>query len=151
MSSNRRWMTGLCLAVITAGSTACSAAGGVSSLGTPGVPGSTTAGPALGTSVSAVSSAPGPTHSSPVTGTTTVHLRRAGARVSLTGRVEAGVERGCMVLTDERTGLRVTLSGGQRAVVRLGARVTVVGRIRSDLMSFCQQGPILQVLTVTAR
>lgn len=56
----------------------------------------------------------------------------------------------CLLLTDEKTGRRVNLSGGNDAVVALGARITVTGRIRTDLMSYCQQGAIFQVESATA-
>jgi hypothetical protein len=78
-----------------------------------------------------------------------VVTRQPGGRLTLTGTVESGVEPSCLVLTDEKTGMRVNLTGGNR-LVRVGARVTVVGQIRTDLMSYCQQGQIFEVLTATA-
>lgn len=65
--------------------------------------------------------------------------------------MQEGVEASCLLLKDEKTGLQVNLAGEKTAVVRAGARVTVVGRIRNDLMSYCQQGPIFVVSSVTAR
>jgi hypothetical protein len=70
----------------------------------------------------------------------------AGARVTVVGTVEDGVEPSCLILTDEKTGRRYNVMGGDRAVVKIGARVKVVGVIRTDMMSFCQQGQILQAL-----
>ena len=72
-----------------------------------------------------------------------------GRRLTLTGTVESGVEPSCLVLKDEKTGLQVNISGSNR-LVRAGARVTVVGQIRTDVMSYCQQGPIFEVIAATA-
>lgn len=71
-----------------------------------------------------------------------------GGRLTLTGTVESGVEPRCLILEDEKTGLRVNITGGN-PLVRVGARITVVGQIRKDLMSYCQQGPIFEVITAT--
>ncbi len=65
--------------------------------------------------------------------------------------MEEGVERGCLLLKDTATGLRYNLTGGNAAVVKPGATLTVVGIIRKDLMSYCQQGQIFQVLGATAK
>ena len=72
-----------------------------------------------------------------------------GARLTLRGTVEAGVEHGCLVLTDRATGRRFTLTAGKPAIVKVGADLTVVGVIRTDLMSYCQQGPIFHVISAT--
>jgi hypothetical protein len=70
----------------------------------------------------------------------------AGARLTIVGTVEDGVEPSCLILTDEKTGRRYNAMGGDRAIVKVGARIKVVGVIRTDVMSYCQQGQILQVL-----
>jgi len=64
--------------------------------------------------------------------------------------VEEGVEPGCVILPDERTGRRFNLIGGDTTVIKIGARVTVVGILRTGLMSHCQQGQIVQVLRAGA-
>lgn len=74
----------------------------------------------------------------------------SAGKLTLTGTIEAGVEHGCLVLTDDRTKRRVNLSGGNHDIVKAGATVTVVGVIRGDMLSYCQQGPIFQVLQATA-
>jgi len=74
----------------------------------------------------------------------------SAGKLTLTGTIEAGVEHGCLVLTDDRTKRRVNLSGGNQDIVKAGATVTVVGVIRGDMLSYCQQGPIFQVLQATA-
>jgi len=74
----------------------------------------------------------------------------SAGKLTLTGTIEAGVEHGCLVLTDDRTKRRVNLSGGNQDVVKAGATVTVVGVIRGDMLSYCQQGPIFQVVQATA-
>lgn len=67
------------------------------------------------------------------------------AVVRLTGLVTSGVEAGCRVLqTDEGT---FVLTG--RVSVEDGTRVTVSGVKRLDQASTCQQGPVLEVLTMT--
>jgi len=69
----------------------------------------------------------------------------AGAVVRLTGLVTSGVEAGCRVLqTDEGT---FVLTGA--VTVQDGTRVTVSGVKRLDQASTCQQGPVLEVLTMT--
>lgn len=68
----------------------------------------------------------------------------SGAVVRLTGVVTAGVEAGCRVLqTDQGT---FVLSGA--VPVEDGTRVTVSGVKRLDWASTCQQGPVLEVLSV---
>ena len=65
--------------------------------------------------------------------------------VVVTGVVEmVGVEGGCKALRD--TGNKVyELKGGDPNVLTAGARVTVRGKIRTDLMTICQIGPVLEV------
>lgn len=53
---------------------------------------------------------------------------------TLTGTVTAGVENGCLLLGE------YLLVGGDRAVIRAGAYVTVTGRAVPDLVTTCQQG-----------
>jgi hypothetical protein len=66
------------------------------------------------------------------------------AEMTLTGMVEEGVEPNCLVLhTAEKTYL---LLGGDRAVVKGGAKVKVRGRPEPSLMSHCMQGEPFQVL-----
>ena len=54
--------------------------------------------------------------------------------LTLTGTVEAGVEANCLLLGG------YLLLGGDRGVVRPGARLTVTGRPEPGLMTTCQQG-----------
>jgi hypothetical protein len=58
---------------------------------------------------------------------------------TLTGTVTAGVEHGCLLLGD------YLLVGGDRAVIRAGAHLTVTGRVVPDLVTTCQQGTPLVV------
>jgi hypothetical protein len=63
--------------------------------------------------------------------------------MTLTGLVEAGVENGCLIMrTDGKTYLLV---GGDKTVVRAGARLQVTGRLVPDLKSYCMQGTPFQV------
>lgn len=65
---------------------------------------------------------------------------------SLTGTVEmAGIEGGCLVL---RTGdATYELMGGDRTVLRHGARVTVTGKVNPNVATICQMGPVFEVST----
>jgi hypothetical protein len=61
---------------------------------------------------------------------------------TLTGTVVAGVEANCLLLN------QYLLVGGDRSKLRAGAKVTVTGRARPDLMTTCQQGTPFQVEAV---
>jgi hypothetical protein len=63
--------------------------------------------------------------------------------MTMTGLVEAGVENGCLIMrTDGKVYLLV---GGDKTVVKAGARVQVTGRLVPDLKSYCMQGTAFQV------
>ncbi len=57
---------------------------------------------------------------------------------TLTGRVEQGVEAGCMIMTTAEGTYQ--LIGGDRQVVQAGAWITVRGKPNPSLMTTCQQG-----------
>lgn len=62
----------------------------------------------------------------------------AGGTMTLRGKVEQGVEAGCMVLhTDDGDYL---LFGAPATKAQAGAEVEVTGRIATDVASICQQG-----------
>jgi hypothetical protein len=63
---------------------------------------------------------------------------------TLTGQVEAGVERGCLILNDA-TGV-YQLLGGDPTVVYAGARVSVTGHVVTGVMSYCMQGRPFQII-----
>jgi hypothetical protein len=67
--------------------------------------------------------------------------------VTLTGTIENGVEPGCILL-DAGPGHRYVLQGdgGKRALLVAGSRVRITGRPAPELLSYCQQGPLLVVL-----
>lgn len=66
--------------------------------------------------------------------------------IEIVGVVEAGVERGCMLL---RTATELyQLTGSVDPIIRPGAHLTVRGRPRPDLMTTCQQGVPFQVTEV---
>lgn len=70
------------------------------------------------------------------------------AEVTVTGRVEiVELEGGCKVL---RTSANKTfeLKDGDPAILKAGAQVTVRGRIRSDIATICQMGPVLEVVSI---
>jgi hypothetical protein len=107
----------------------------------PGEPDPTSA-PATSTSA--------PTSSSPTASPTLTSSDGKPMRVTMTGTIEDGVESGCLVFTDEATGRTYSLTSDQLPGTALGSRVTVVGTVDPDMLSFCQQGPVLLVDEVTA-
>jgi len=64
-----------------------------------------------------------------------------GARITLTGVVQPGVEAGCLLLQEYQ------LVGGPRELFGAGGPVRVTGRVQPDLMTVCQQGIPLVVET----
>lgn len=67
--------------------------------------------------------------------------------VVVTGTVEmVGVEGGCKALRDNGNKL-YELKGEQANALAVGARVTVRGKIRTDIMTICQIGPVLEVIS----
>ena len=60
---------------------------------------------------------------------------------TLTGTITAGAEHQCLLLDG------YLLVGGDRAVIRAGVRVTVTGRVVPDLVTTCQQGVPLVVIS----
>ncbi|RIV39482.1 hypothetical protein [Micromonospora radicis] len=63
------------------------------------------------------------------------------SELTLTGRIEAGVEPGCLLLDG------YLLLGGPRDVLTAGATVTVTGRPAPGMLTTCQQGTPFQVST----
>ncbi len=69
------------------------------------------------------------------------------AEVTLTGTVErVDIEGGCTVLRVEAN-KTFELMGGDPGVLKAGARVTVKGKVRTDMVTICQMGPVLQVIS----
>lgn len=71
----------------------------------------------------------------------------AAQTVSILGCVSRGVEVGCLVITDRKTGKTYQINGAQpqpdpakNLVVRLEGKI-------AHLLDFCQQGAILQDIT----
>ncbi|MPY84185.1 MAG: hypothetical protein GEV00_12870 [Actinophytocola sp.] len=69
----------------------------------------------------------------------------SGGQLTLTGKVQSGVEGGCLVLQHDRT---LYLLLGAKGV-RPGDEVTVTGHVSTGTMSFCQQGTPFVVDEVT--
>lgn len=67
-------------------------------------------------------------------------------QVTVTGQVTAGVEPGCLLITDGRNSY--LLLGGDENVAKVGAQVTVTGTVAEGMMTTCQQGTPLQVTSV---
>jgi hypothetical protein len=69
-----------------------------------------------------------------------------GAIVQVSGQVErVDLEGGCTVL--RTPSVTYQLMGGDPAVVKPGASLTIRGRVRDDIMTICQMGPVLEVLS----
>lgn len=68
-----------------------------------------------------------------------------GGEITVTGQVEfVEIEGGCLVL---RAGSRsYQLMGVDRTSAPPGTRMTVRGRVRTDIMTICQVGPVLEVI-----
>jgi hypothetical protein len=62
---------------------------------------------------------------------------------TISGQVEAGVERGCLVLRDS-TGT-YQLLGGDPTIVYAGASVSLTGHVVTGVMSYCMQGKPFQI------
>ena len=68
--------------------------------------------------------------------------------ISLTGNVEhLGIEGGCTVLRVDSTNKVYELKGGDAQVLTVGAHVSVTGKIRTDLATTCQVGPVFEVIS----
>jgi hypothetical protein len=71
--------------------------------------------------------------------------RPAAPTVTLVGEVQAGVEAGCLLLAVDGGGGSWLLLGGDRSVLRPGARVRVTGSEAHGIATTCQQGRPFQV------
>lgn len=72
---------------------------------------------------------------------------KTDGEVTMTGRVEfLDIEGGCLVLRVD--GQAYQLVGVDRETARPGTTVTVRGRVRTDLLTTCQVGPVLQVAEI---
>lgn len=113
--------------------------------GPGGTPTTATSGPAVSAapstagSLSASSLSPMPTGSAPGT-----------AEQTLTGRVQPGVESGCVVLVDDSGAVLANLIGFDPTGVDVSGPVDVTGSFNPDLMTFCQQGRPFEVTSVRA-
>jgi hypothetical protein len=65
-------------------------------------------------------------------------------KIIVRGRVEEGVEPGCVVLRSD-SGPTYLLVGADPAIARPGARVEVFGDVRIDMLTTCMQGTPLAV------
>jgi len=66
--------------------------------------------------------------------------------VTVRGTVQEGVETGCLLLA-AADGTQYLLIGGDPQVVRAGASVVVVGRLQPGMVTTCQQGTPLVVVS----
>jgi hypothetical protein len=112
--------------------------------GTSSAEGSSIVSSSPGTSGSAGSALPAPSDPSPPS---SVPSSSAGPEptgdITISGRVEAGVEANCLIL---RTGDKTyQLMGGDKNIVKVGNNVVVRGHIVKGVMSYCMQGEPFQV------
>ncbi|GAA2625479.1 hypothetical protein GCM10010399_66140 [Dactylosporangium fulvum] len=119
----------------------CGAADGSDPVGAPP---STAAAPSS-PSPSAPSVAPTSPESAPPPGSAAPSRPTAGA-ITVTGQVRDGVEPGCVLLAvGDKSYL---LLGGDRAKLRSGTTLTVTGVPQPNMLSTCQQGTPLQVVSI---
>lgn len=71
--------------------------------------------------------------------------RDEGAPRTLRGTVTEGVEQGCLLLASPDGDY--LLVGGDRSVLRPGSQVVVTGVVEPDLLTTCQQGMPLRVVS----
>ncbi|MDG4784558.1 hypothetical protein O7626_01175 [Micromonospora sp. WMMD1102] len=143
-----RWLLGVVLAggLALAG---CADSGPTPPGGSGGSPVTTSPSPGPSSadpsgSPGAVPSTPGGPMAGPGTPTRPPHGGAGpSGTTTVSGTVQAGVEPNCLLLEG------YLLVGGPRDVLAPGARVTVTGEIRADLMTTCQQGTPLQVRSAT--
>jgi hypothetical protein len=83
----------------------------------------------------------------PVPSSPSVPPPASGPSVTVTGTVTDGVEAGCRILTDDKGGGSYLLLGGDRAVLAAGRKVEVTGAVVSGIMTTCQQGRPLRVIS----
>lgn len=68
--------------------------------------------------------------------------------VTITGTIEiVGIEGGCKVLRTS-SNKAYEIKDGDPAILKAGARVTIRGKIRSDIATICQMGPVLEVISI---
>ena len=93
--------------------------------------------------------APGVTATPGVSSSPTPMVRLStGNEITLTGTVEhLGIEGGCTVLRVDSTNKVYELKGGDPQVLKVGTHVSVKGKIRNDLATVCQIGPVLEVIS----
>lgn len=68
-----------------------------------------------------------------------------GEGEEMTGTIGAGVEAGCLIFTDDLSGNVYEVSSGELDGFGDGDRVTVTGQVETDVMTTCQQGPVLTI------
>jgi hypothetical protein len=126
----RRLRTGVLAVVIALALGGCGRAAAPLTPGDSG-PGSTETGPSPSPPQRTPLSS-GPTSTDPATD-----------QIELVGRLEAGVERCIVLRTDD--GKTYEMLNADPTTFVVGTRVRVRGVIRTDMMSFCMQGPIVEV------
>jgi predicted small lipoprotein YifL len=70
----------------------------------------------------------------------------APGELRLVGTFVQGVENCIVLRTDD--GKTYEIFGGDPALVAVGSRVVVHGRVRTDMASTCMQGPIVQATSM---
>lgn len=116
----------------------------------PGLPGGSVTSPGSSAAPSSPPSAgTRPSTATQLTLTTQPLPPRPPARpgeVTVHGTVQEGVEASCLLLAAD-DGTQYLLVGGDRQILRPGATVVVEGRLESGMMTTCQQGTPLTVVT----
>jgi hypothetical protein len=143
----------LLAALLAAGTAGCAGDGGGGRTGSDGTTGRTSTPdptpppaatrPPVGGQPQATPPAAGGGAPSPPPGLPKTVDPKSGPRLTLTGTVTEGVERGCLLLEG------YLLINGPADVVRAGVKVRVTGTVRTDLVSTCQQGTPFMVSSAT--
>jgi len=93
------------------------------------------------------SSGPAATSAAPTQESGTVEPSTGGTK-TLTGTITAGVEPNCLLLEDH---LLIINDPQQQSAAKVGATVTVTGRVEQGMMTTCQQGTPFIVTTLRAK
>lgn len=83
---------------------------------------------------------PAPPGSTPSRPTTSAEAPAPEGERTLKGKVEAGVEAGCMILRAEGESYMLVGPEIETQDIEPGSEIEVTGRIGTDVASFCQQG-----------
>ena len=109
---------------------------------------SATASSAGGTSAVSSSATSAVSSAAPASGTAGSGPAGVGGTTTLTGTIAAGVESGCLILTDKTGAVLANLQGVDPTSVALETEVDVTGKFETDVMTTCMQGKPFAVTSI---